>query len=137
MSGRNVSGVVPPALFEAAQQVVDYEGTTMSALVSSALSLYLGLSGAARRSARYVLATGTPGACDLLLDGCGRAIARAADVHLTDQLAARGRASGVQDSGMSDETIEADAVAAVRATRTSRRAQTPSHEAPRQARPRR
>ena len=137
MSGRNVSGVIPSALFETAQQVVDYDGTTMSALVSSALSLYLGLSGAARRSARYVLATGTPGARNLLLEECGRAIARAADVHLTNQLAARGRASGVQDPGLSDETIEAEAVAVVRAARTSRRARTASTEVPRQARPRR
>jgi hypothetical protein len=124
MTGRNVSGVVPPGLFEVAQQAVDYEGTSMSSLVSASLALYLGLSGAARRSARYVLSSGSPEARELLLEGCGRAIARAADTQMSAQLAERGRAMGIQDPKLTDEAIEAQAVAAVREARKARRSAT-------------
>jgi hypothetical protein len=128
MSGRTISGVVPSALFEVAQQATEYEGTTMSALVSSALALYLGLPGAARRSARYVLTTGTPNAQECLLDGCSRAIAQAAHLHMTAQLALRAAPS----AGITDEAIEAEAVAAVQATSAARNLEPPRRRAVRQ-----
>jgi hypothetical protein len=120
-SGKTVSGVIPPALYEVAQQAADYEGTTMSALVSSALTLYLGLSGAARRSARYVLTSGPSDSRDILLDGCVSAIAVAGDHALSAQLAARGRAMGFQDKPVSEEAILEEAVQAVRDARRVRR----------------
>ncbi len=122
MSGRTVSGVVPPELFELAQQVSDDEGTTMSALVFTALTFYLGLPAAARRSACYLVAAGTADDRDLMLENCGRAIAQAADRRLTAQLAARGREVGMPTLDWSDEAIEAEAVAAVAAARSARRA---------------
>lgn len=121
MSGRTVSGVISPGLYEVAQQAVDYEGTSMSALVSSALALYLGLSGPARRSARYVLASGTPESRDALLEGCGRAIAAAGDRALAAQLAARGRAMGLADATASENAIDKEAVQAVQEARRARR----------------
>jgi len=122
MSGRTVSGVISPGLYEIAQHSAEYEGTTMSSLVSSALAFYLGLSGPARRSARYVLASGATEVRDLLLDGCGRAIARAGDQLLTAQLAARGRAMRFQEEPISEEEIAAEAVRAVSDVRRARRA---------------
>lgn len=119
MSGRTVSGVVPPDLFEVAQQAAEYGGTSMSALVSSALALYLGLPGSARRTARYVLASGSPEIRDALLDGCGRAIAMAGDRALRAQLAARGRAVGL--AAISEEAIAVEAAEAVRDARRARR----------------
>jgi hypothetical protein len=121
MSGRTVSGVISPDLYEVAQQAVDYEGTSMSALVSSALAFYLGLSGPARRSARYVLASGTPESRDALLEGCARAIASAGDHALAAQLAARGRAMGLADGTASEDAVEKEAVQAVREARRARR----------------
>jgi|GEM_PF-3928872 hypothetical protein len=121
MPGRTVSGVIPPDLYDIAQQSADYEGTTMSALVSSALAFYLGLSGAARRSARYVLASGETELRDALLEGCGRAIARAGDQLLTARLAARGRAMGLQAEPVSEEEMAAEAVEAVSEARRARR----------------
>jgi hypothetical protein len=117
MSGRTVSGVIPARLQEVAQQAAAYEGTSMSALVSSALTLYLGLSGGARRTARFVLASGDPEARDVLLDGCGRAIAAAGDQVLRGQLAARGEAMGLRDETLSEQDIAREAVEAVSATR--------------------
>lgn len=76
MSGRTIAGVVSPKFYEVAQQAVEHEGTSMSALVSSALSLYLGLSGSARRSSRYVLASGTPESRDGTRPGGWRSCAR-------------------------------------------------------------
>ena len=121
MSGRTVSGVISPGLYEVAQQAAAYEGTSMSALVSSALTLYLELSAPARRSARYVLASGTPESRDSLLDGCERAIAAAGDRALTAQLGARGRAMGVADEAVSEDAIDEEAVQAVRDARQARR----------------
>jgi hypothetical protein len=121
MSGRTVSGVISPGLYEVAQQAADYEGTSMSALVSSALTLYLGLSGSARRSARYVLASGTPESRDALLEGCGRAIAAAGDRALAAQLAVRGRAMGLAGETASEDAIDQEAVRAVQEARRARR----------------
>ena len=121
MSGKTVSGVIPAALHDVAQQAAEYEGTSMSAVVSSALALYLGLSGASRRTARYVLASGSAETRDLLLEGCGRAIARAGDQVLRTQLAARGKALGLQDQASSEEQIAQEAVEAVREARAARR----------------
>ncbi len=121
MSGKTVSGVIPQPLYEIAQQAVEYEGTTMSALVSSALALYLGLSGSARRSARYVLASGPAESREVLLEGCAGAIAVAGDQALTAQLAVRGRAAGFQENPPSEEAVMAEAVQAVREARRIRR----------------
>jgi hypothetical protein len=121
VSGRTVSGVIPPGLYEVAQQAAEYEGTSMSALVSSALTLYLGLSAPARRSARYVLASGPPASRDGLLEGCERAIAMAGDRTLTAQLAARGRALALTDEAASEDSIDKEAVQAVRDARQARR----------------
>jgi len=130
MSGKTVSGVITPSLYEVVQQAAAYEGASVSATVSAALTLYLGLSGAARRSARHVLAAGTPSARDALLEGCGRAIARAGDQMLREQLAARGRAMGLWDVAVSEEQIDQDAVAAVRDARQVTRAVTAEETAP-------
>ena len=117
MSGRTVSGVISVRLQEVAQQAADYEGNSMSALVSSALTLYLGLSGAARRTARSVLTSRTPEAREALLEGCGLAITRAGDQVLRAQVAARGQAMGLWDEPMSEQEIAREAVAAVRNAR--------------------
>jgi hypothetical protein len=130
MSGRTVSGVVPQALYEAAHQAVDYEGTSMSALVSSALTLYLGLSGSARRSARYVLASGPAESRDALLEGCARAIAMAGDRAIAAQLAARGHAMGFQDDTVSEDSIAMEATRAVRYARGERQAAANGENAP-------
>jgi hypothetical protein len=117
MSGRTVSGVVPPGLYEVARQAAEYDGTSMSAIVSSALTLYLGLSGSSRRAARYVLASGSSEDRDALLEGCGRAIGMAGDRALRAQLAARGRALGLQHEAVSEEAIAEEAAQAVRDAR--------------------
>ena len=130
MPGRTVSGVIPPKLYDAAQAVTEYDGSTVSALVSSALTLYLGLSGAARRSARYVLASDVPESRDILLDGCGRAIAQAVDHVLAEQLAAKGREMGLSGQDVSEQEIEQAAASAVRETRRARRAAATGHAAP-------
>jgi hypothetical protein len=101
-------------LQEVAQQAASYEGTSMSALVSSALTLYLGLSGAARRTARFVLASENAEARDALLQRCGRAIAAAGDEVLRTQLAARGQAMSLWDESLSEEDIASEALQAVR-----------------------
>jgi hypothetical protein len=121
MSERTISGVVPAGLYEVAQQAAEYDGTSMSALVSSALTLYLGLPGSARRAARYVLASGSAESRDALLEGCGRAIAMAGDRALTAHLAARGRAMGLQDEAVSEAAIDEEAAQAVRDARRVRR----------------
>jgi hypothetical protein len=121
MDGRSVSGVVSPPLFDLAQTVSDDEGTTVSALVSAAVSLYLGLPASARRSARYLLAAATADELKLVLENCGHAIAQAADRCLAAQLAAHGKEMGMQTPDWSDEAIEAEAVAAVAAHRSASR----------------
>ena len=60
MSGRTVSGVISAHLQEVARNAVEYDGMSMSALVSSALTLWLDLPAAARRTARYVLVSAYP-----------------------------------------------------------------------------
>jgi hypothetical protein len=100
-----------------AQQAAEYEGTTMSAFVSSALAFYLGLTGGARRTARFVLTSGTPENRAALLDGCARAIANAGDQALAAQLAARGKALGLQDVLVSEADIAEEAVRAVQKVR--------------------
>jgi hypothetical protein len=122
MSGRTVSGVVPQALHEAAQQAVDYEGTSMSALVSSALALYLGLPGSARRTARYVLASGPAESRDAMLEGCARAIAMAGDRAIAAQLATRGHEMGLQDGTATEDSIATEAAHSVRHARSARQA---------------
>jgi hypothetical protein len=119
MTGRTVSGVISPQLQEAAQKAVDYDGTSMSALVSAALTLYLGLPAAARRTARYVLTSGPVETRDALLEGCGHAIARAGDQMLRAGLAARGEAMGLHDPALSEDDIALEAVQAVRDARRS------------------
>jgi hypothetical protein len=121
MSGKNVSGVVPADLFDVAQSIADYEGATMSSLVSSALAFYLSLPAAARRSARYVMSSKDEAARGLLLEGCARAAAQAADIRLSGQLAANGKALGLHEPSLTDEAIETLAVAAVREARNATR----------------
>jgi hypothetical protein len=121
MSSRTVSGVVPAQLQEVAQQAAAYEGTSVSALVSSALTLCLGLSGSARRTARYVLASDSPEAREALPEGCGRAIAAAGDHELRGRLAARGEAMGLADRALSEQDIAREAVDAVAAVRRTQK----------------
>jgi len=113
MSGRTISGVVPAQLQESARDAVAYEGTSMSALVAAALTLFLGLPAPARRTARYVLSSGTPEAREALLAACAQGIARAGDGMLRVQLAARGQTLKLTDPELSEEAIDAEALAAV------------------------
>jgi hypothetical protein len=117
MSGRTVSGVISARLQEVAQNAADYDGISMSALVSSALTLWLGLPAAARRTSRHVLTSGTPEAREMLLEECARAIARAGDQALRGRLAARGQAMGLWDTATSEAEIAQEAVDAVRDAR--------------------
>jgi hypothetical protein len=119
MSGRTVSGVISPDLYDVVQQAGAYEGTTVSALVSSALAFYLGLSGPARRTARYVLTSGSSDSRAALLDGCGRAIAAAGDQALTASLASKAEAMG--DQSVTEAQIAEEAVQAVRKARQAKR----------------
>ncbi len=120
-AGKSVSGVIPAELHDVAAKLAEDEATTMSALVSAALALYLGLPAPARRTARYVLTAGSPEAKDRLLDGCGRAIAGAGNQVLQGQLAARGRELGLHLDTADDEALAAAAVKAERDTRLGRR----------------
>jgi hypothetical protein len=106
--------VISARLQEAAQNAAEYDGTSMSALVSSALTLWLGLPAAARRTSRHVLTAGTPEAREVLLEGCALAIARAGDQVLRARLAARGQAMDLWDTETSDAEIAQAAVDAVR-----------------------
>lgn len=126
MSGRTVSGVVSARLQEAAQNAADYEGTSMSALVSAALTLWLGLPAAARRTSRHVLASGTPEVREMLLEGCSRAIARAGDQGLRSRLAANGQAMGLWDANLSEADMAQKASDAVRDARAVVRGNRPA-----------
>ncbi len=120
VSGRTVSAAIAPDLQELAQIAAADDATRLSAVVSSALRLDLGLSAAARRTARSVLASGMPEPQQTLLDECGRAIARAGDRMLREQLAERGRAMGMTQP-FSEDAVAAEAVQAVREARREQR----------------
>ena len=110
-------------LRDEAERAAAAEGIDVEELVQSALALVLALSPGGRDSLRYVQSSHAAEATAELIEGCNRAIAKAADRVLRAELAGWGREHASELAGMTDEQLEAEAVEAVRAARQWMRAE--------------
>lgn len=109
-------------LRDEAERAAAAEGIDVEELLQSALALVLALSPSSRDSLRYVQSSRSAEAEVELAEGCSRAIARAAERVLQEELAAWGREHAPELAGMTDAQLEAEAVEAVRAARQEMRA---------------